>query len=94
LDSKGYYTILEVSENASFQEIKRAYRKLTRKYHPDRNNSSFAEDMIKKINASFEAFRIRIRELNMMGRESIVYNLPKLMHTITTITIMSLNKST
>jgi ferredoxin len=54
LDSKGYYTILEVSENASFQEIIRAYRKLARKYHPDRNNSSFAEDMIKKINASFE----------------------------------------
>jgi curved DNA-binding protein CbpA len=54
LDSKGYYAILEVSENANFQEIKRAYRKLARKYHPDRNNSSFAEDMIKRINASFE----------------------------------------
>ena len=54
MDSKGYYAILEVSENASFQEIKRSYRKLARKYHPDRNNSSFAEDMIKKINASFE----------------------------------------
>jgi curved DNA-binding protein CbpA len=54
LDSKGYYAILQVSENASFQEIKRAYRRLARQYHPDRNNSSFAEDMIKKINASFE----------------------------------------
>jgi curved DNA-binding protein CbpA len=46
---KGYYAILQVSENASFQEIKRAYRRLAREYHPDRNNSSFAEDMIKKI---------------------------------------------
>ena len=54
MDSKGYYAILEVSEKATFQEIKRAYRKLARKYHPDRNNSSFAEDMIKKINVSFE----------------------------------------
>ena len=54
LDGKGYYAILRVSENASFQEIKRAYRRLAREYHPDRNNSSFAEDMIKKINASFE----------------------------------------
>jgi molecular chaperone DnaJ len=54
LDNKGYYAILGVPENANFQEIKRAYRRLARKYHPDRNNSSLAEDMIKKINASFE----------------------------------------
>jgi ferredoxin len=63
LDSKGYYAILEVSENASFQEIKRAYRKLARKYHPDRNNSSFAEDMIKKINASFEVLSDRDKRI-------------------------------
>lgn len=54
MDSKGYYAILGVPQNANFQEIKRAYRRLARKYHPDRNNSSLAEDMIKKINASFE----------------------------------------
>jgi len=54
LDYKGYYAILEVSERANYQEIRRAYRNLARKYHPDRNNSSFAEDMIKKINAAFE----------------------------------------
>ena len=54
MDSKGYYALLGVSERASYQEIKRAYRGLARKHHPDRNNSSFAEDMIKRINASFE----------------------------------------
>ena len=54
VDAKGYYEILEVSQHATYQEIKRSYRKLARRYHPDRNHSSFSEDMIKKINAAFE----------------------------------------
>jgi len=54
LDSRGYYALLGVSEQATYHELKRAYRRLARKYHPDRNNSSHAESMIKKINAAFE----------------------------------------
>ena len=54
LDSSGYYAILGVSEQATYPELKRAYRRLARKYHPDRNNSSHAESMIKKINSAFE----------------------------------------
>jgi ferredoxin len=53
-DSKGYYTVLGVSEKASYKQIKYAYRRLARKYHPDRNNSVYAEEMIKKINTAFE----------------------------------------
>jgi DnaJ-class molecular chaperone len=53
-DSKGYYGILGVSEKSSYKEIRHAYRRLARKYHPDRNSSSLAEEMIKKINAAFE----------------------------------------
>jgi ferredoxin len=53
-DSKDYYAVLGVSEKASYKQIKYAYRRLARKYHPDRNNSVFAEEMIKKINAAFE----------------------------------------
>ena len=53
-DNKGYYTVFGVSEKASYKEIRHAYRQLARKYHPDRNNSAFAEEMIKKINAAFE----------------------------------------
>ena len=32
---KNYYAILEISENADEQEIKKAYRRLAKKYHPD-----------------------------------------------------------
>lgn len=59
MDSRGYYAILEVSERASFQEIKRSYRKLARKYHPDRNAASGAEETIKKINQAFEVLSNR-----------------------------------
>jgi len=54
LDSKRYYAVLGVSEHASYQEIKRAYRRLARKYHPDRNGSDVSVDMTKRINAAFE----------------------------------------
>lgn len=53
-DSRGYYAILGVSERASQQEIKRAYRRLARKYHPDRNGATLAEEMIKMVNAAYE----------------------------------------
>lgn len=59
MDSKGYYTILGVPEKAKYNEIRAAYRLLAKKYHPDRNNSDFAEDMIKKINAAFEVLSNR-----------------------------------
>lgn len=53
-DNKGYYAILGVPERASQLEIKKAYRRLARKYHPDRNGTAHAEDLIKKINAAYE----------------------------------------
>jgi DnaJ-class molecular chaperone len=54
MDSQGYYAILGVSQSANFQEIKKSYRKLAKKYHPDRNKSSHAEETVKKINEAFE----------------------------------------
>jgi curved DNA-binding protein len=52
--SKSLYETLEVSENASADEIKKAYRKLARKYHPDINKSPEAEEKFKEINAAYE----------------------------------------
>ena len=48
------YSILEISKDASEQDIKKAYRKLTLQYHPDRNNSSDAEEKNRKINEAYE----------------------------------------
>ena len=43
-----------MSENASAEEIKKAYRKLARKYHPDINKDESAGDKFKEINAAYE----------------------------------------
>ena len=45
---------MEVSEHANYREIRSAFRRLAKKYHPDLNNSAEAEEMIKKINVAFE----------------------------------------
>ena len=52
--SKSLYETLDVSQSASADEIKKAYRKLARKYHPDINKSPDAEDKFKEINAAYE----------------------------------------
>jgi len=52
--AKSLYETLEVSENASEAEIKKAYRKLARKYHPDVNKEASAEDKFKEINSAYE----------------------------------------
>ena len=52
--AKSLYETLEITENASADEIKKAYRKLARKYHPDVNKDPQAEEKFKEINAAYE----------------------------------------
>ncbi len=53
--NKDYYSILGVNRNASEREIKQAYRRLARKYHPDVNpGDKSAEAKFKQINAAYE----------------------------------------
>lgn len=52
--AKSLYETLEISDNASESEIKKAYRKLARQYHPDVNKDPKAEDKFKEINAAYE----------------------------------------
>ncbi|GAA8536417.1 DnaJ family protein [Helicobacter pylori] len=52
--SKSLYQTLNVSENANQDEIKKSYRRLARKYHPDLNKTKEAEEKFKEINAAYE----------------------------------------
>lgn len=52
---KDYYTILEISNKASKEEVKAAYRKLALRYHPDRyQGDKIAEEKMKLINEAYE----------------------------------------
>lgn len=54
MSNKDYYQILGVSRDASEQDIKRAYRKLARKYHPDVSKEADAEQRFKEVGEAYE----------------------------------------
>lgn len=52
-----YYEALEVPRDASEEEIRRSYRRLARKYHPDINKEPGAEDRFKQVSEAYEVLR-------------------------------------
>jgi molecular chaperone DnaJ len=71
---KDYYEILGLSENASDQEIKKAYRRLAKKYHPDANpNNKMAEQRFKEVSEAHDVLsnpqkRKQYDQLRKMGQ--------------------------
>jgi curved DNA-binding protein len=57
MDYKDYYKILGVARGASQDEVKRAYRKLARKYHPDVSKEANAEDKFKEVQEAYEVLK-------------------------------------
>src|SRR3954452_8502278 len=54
---RDYYEILGVPRDASSEDIRRAYRKLARQYHPDVNKDPGAEDRFKEVSEAYEVLR-------------------------------------
>jgi molecular chaperone DnaJ len=53
-EKRDYYKVLGVDKDASQSEIKKAYRKLVKKYHPDHNDSPDAEEKFKEVGEAYE----------------------------------------
>lgn len=51
---KDYYEILGIKKGSSAEEVKKAYRKMSKKYHPDLNKSEDAEERFKEVNEAHE----------------------------------------
>lgn len=57
MEYKDYYKILGLTRTATDDEIKRAYRKLARKYHPDVSKEANAEDRFKEVQEAYEVLK-------------------------------------
>ena len=72
---KKYYSILKLPDNSSDEEVKRAYRKLAVKYHPDKNSEKDAEEKFKHITEAYEILTNKNKYANKIMQENHGSNL-------------------
>ncbi|MDR2238306.1 MAG: DnaJ domain-containing protein [Chryseobacterium sp.] len=86
---KDYYYFLGISQDASEEDIKKVYRKLSLKYHPDKNeNDDFFADRFREIQEAYETLsdpaRRRAYDQNLESHQkSFRYNVPPAIKTFT-----------
>ena len=67
IHEQGYYKILGPTANVSKQDIKKAFRRLVMKYHPDRRNKALdTEDKFKVINEAYLVLSNSVKRKNMI----------------------------
>jgi len=54
---KDYYAILEISQNATFEEIRKAYKKQSKKWHPDKNIGEDVTSIMQDINEAYDVLK-------------------------------------
>jgi hypothetical protein len=73
---RNYYSILEVSRQSSTQEIRQAYKKVSRKYHPDKNTSPDAEEMFQNVKTAYDVLMDDSQRdiYNRFGKDSLAFD--------------------
>jgi len=74
MSENGYYKALDVERNASDEEIKKAYRKMALKYHPDKNpNDKNAEERFKTINEAYSVLSVaeKRKRYDLFGKSGV-----------------------
>ena len=73
---RDYYAILGIGRQASDDEIKKAYRKMAVKWHPDKNKAPEAEEKFKDVAMAYEVLKDK-KKRELYGEKLVLFSLVK-----------------